>query len=99
MKTSSRQDIERRLLNNSKKYFYILMDDKDAKQLDENGNYIIIDTNYNHLGKIELRDMVLEEIQNIGEGTEKIAKDKLDITKVREYKLNKWQDEIMHPNL
>ena len=99
MKTSSRQDIERRLLNNSKKSFYILMDDKDAKQLDENGNYIIIDTNYNHLGKIELRDMVLEEIQNIGEGTEKIAKDKLDITKVREYKLNKWQDEIMHPNL
>ena len=41
------------------------MDDKGAKQLDENGNYIIIDTNYNHLGKIELRDMVLEEIESI----------------------------------
>ena len=98
MKTSG-QGIERRRLKSSNKHFYILMDDKGAKQLDENGNYIIIDTNYNHLGKIELRDMVLEEIQSIGEGTEKIAKDKLDITKVREYKLNKWQDEIMHPNL
>lgn len=95
---ASGQGIERRKLNLSEKYFYILMDDKGAKQLDENGNYIIIDTNYNHLGKLELRDMVLEEIQSIGKG-EKIAKDKLDITKVREYKLNKWQDEIIHPNL
>ena len=105
-----KQKIEVREINSN--MFYILMGEKGEKSLDENGNYIIMDTNFKHLGKIDLRDMVLEAIEARGEAKEGVKEKKSggppsqkevsmakDIITVKKYTVNKWQDEIMHPSL